>query len=451
MRRRVLAACVMLAMLASPAAGAASETSLRERQWGLDMIRAPETWGTTQGKGTIVAVVDTGVDLRHPDLAPRLLRDGDGEVVGLDLVDGGAPQDEHGHGTPVAGVVAAAGEEPGDLTGVAPETWIMPVRALDENGAGSGADIDEGIRWAVDNGANVVNLSLESAVPLPGQVVSTGPASAVQYAWERGVAVVAATGNTGTPFTDYPSSSPVLLVGATDRDDRRAAFSDGSRGDMVMAPGVDILSSACDPCGSSSRPTHREASGTSFAAPHVAGGLALLMAKGWDHEQAVASLRNTAVELSGAGSGHGRIDVAAALGIAGEEESEAEEQEREEASDPGAEEAAPTEADSDTTPASEPPPEPEAEQDTGEQEADTSDAPADEPPEPEEPPEEEDEDLEVRPEPPNGSEDVAAQDEVAVPSDGRGPRLGLLEGIATGLLGVTATAVGLAWRRWPVG
>jgi thermitase len=456
MVRRMVVALALGTLSLAPVAATADEASPRERQWGLEQVRAPETWATTQGRGSVVAVVDTGVDLDHPDLAPRLLRDDSGEVVGLDLVDGGAPYDEHGHGTQVAGIVAAAGEEPGDLTGVAPESLIMPVRVLDDQGAGSASDVDEGIRWAVDNGADVVNLSLEAAVPLPGDVVTSGPDEAVRYAWERGVVVVAATGNTGTPFSDYPSSSPVVMVGATDRDDRRAVFSEGSRADMLHAPGVDILSTWCRPCGEQSESSYREDSGTSFAAPHVAGAVALLRAHGWGPERAVEALRETAVEVSG-GSGHGRIDVASALGVEPRAGAEAEgdvdgEENGDGAGGNGDGTAAPDPAE---PVAAEPA---EAEEPAGEQ---APAEPAEEEPAPEQAPEEPEapepeEEPDIRPEPPGGdtqaTEVDADADTVALPGDGGGgPRVGVLEGVAAGLVGLSATAVGVARRRWPAG
>src|SRR5690606_24899700 len=110
---------------------------------------------------------------------------------------------------------------------------------LDEDGRGTSADVDEGIRWAVDNGATVINLSLESATAgdgdsLLGGVTVAAPTAAVEYAWRRGVVVVAAAGNSGNGFTDYRSSSPVVLVGATDRDDERTDFSDSGRDDLLM-------------------------------------------------------------------------------------------------------------------------------------------------------------------------------------------------------------------------
>jgi subtilisin family serine protease len=321
MRRvRATAVVVLLLLLAAPSV-AAWAASPRADQWGLERIGAPEAWGAARGARTIVAVVDTGVHLTHPDLAPRLLRDRGGRVVGLDLVDGGAPHDEQGHGTLVAGVIAAATDAgvggPG-IAGVAPDARLMPIRVLDRDGRGRVSDVDAGIRWAVDNGADVVNLSLESMAPLPGDVLASGLDGAVRYAWERGVVVVAAAGNSGTPFTDFRSSTPVLLVGATDRNDRRATFSDGGRSDMVMAPGVDIVSTACSPCRDGGGAGYGRASGTSFAAPHVAGAVAVLRSAGLSHTDAVARLRDTAARVEGGGlvaTGHGRIDLAAAIGV----------------------------------------------------------------------------------------------------------------------------------------
>lgn len=329
--RGALVALLLAAVLATPTLAAEDQ-----EQWGLERVRAPEAWQQSRGEGVVIAVVDTGVDHTHPDLAPRLLRDTDGRVVGRDFVDGDRDaRDGHGHGTLVAGIAAAAadaGLSGTGIAGIAPRSRIMPVRVLDDEGRGRFQDLDAGIRWAVDNGADVVNLSLESAVPVPGEVLTTGPDEAVRYAWERGVPVVAATGNSGTPFTDYRSSTPVLLVGASDRDDRRAAFSDSGRSDMVFAPGVDILSTSCDPCGDRPRHGYATGSGTSFAAPHAAGATALLLGRGVHHERAVERLRTTAVDLEGGGmvssSGHGRIDAAAALGV-----DEAEERRKAQASD----------------------------------------------------------------------------------------------------------------------
>jgi subtilisin family serine protease len=316
---------VALLLLAGPAW--ADTDPYRPQQWALDRIGAPAAWEVARGAGQVVAVIDSGVDLEHPDLAEQLFRDASGTVVGRDFVDGDDdPRDLNGHGTMVAGVVAAATDNGFGVAGVAPDARIMPIRVLDEKGEGFGADVDKAIRWAVDHGATIVNLSLES-----DEVALTGvggrlaaPAAAVRYAWDRGVIVVAAAGNSGSDFTDYPATSPIVLVGATDRADRRTSFSDAGRDDLLMAPGVDIVSTWCRPRESTvcDLQTHNfgVAEGTSFAAPHVAGALAVLRSTGLGPADAVARLRETARDLGPAGrdpeTGYGLIDLAAAVGTA---------------------------------------------------------------------------------------------------------------------------------------
>lgn len=305
-------------------AALAAEDPYRPQQWGLEQIGAPEAWRTVEGAGIVIAVLDTGVDLDHPDLRDRFVRDGDGEVVGKDFVDGDdVPQDENGHGTMVAGIAVATADNGEGIAGVAPAARLLPVRVLAADGSGRYADLDEGIRWAVDAGADVVNLSLERARE-PGAVGSTvgaltTPVSAVQYAWDRGVVVVAAAGNSGNDATEYPEDSPVLLVGASDREDRKAGFSNAGRSDAILAPGIEVVSTWCDPeeggCAADRR--YGVASGTSFAAPSVAGAAALLRSLGLDHRATVERLRSTARDLGPEGpdpdTGVGRLDVAAAV------------------------------------------------------------------------------------------------------------------------------------------
>jgi serine protease len=360
-------AALLAVLLVLPAVAWAGDDPYRVQQWALDRIRVDEAWAHGQGAGVVVAVVDTGIDLEHPDLRDRVLRDRDGAVVGLDLVDGGTPADRHGHGTLVAGVIAATAGNGEGIVGVAPRARLMPIRALDDEGAGRGRDVDEAIRWAVDHGADVINLSLESVEAPDGSSPGPGaPTAAVRYAWERGVVVVAAAGNGGTSLSDYPADSPVVLVGATDRDDRRARFSDRVRADALLAPGVDIVSTWCrdpgqDTCDGRTH-TYGLAEGTSFAAPHVSGALALLIGAGIEPAEAVERLRRTAVDLGPDGPdddhGHGRIDVAAALAldrqVATSVSSTADEATA--AGDAGDPAAEPAPTSSDAAPAADPPP-----------------------------------------------------------------------------------------------
>ncbi len=321
-RRAASLLLVVLAVLLGPGATAVAQVTAEER-WNLARVGAEEAWTVTRGAGAVVAVVDTGVALDHPDLRDRFVRRDDGTVVGLDLVDGdGDPSDEHGHGTLVAGIIAGAGER---ATGVAPEASLLPVRVLDAEGAGRSEDVGRGIRWAVDQGAHVVNVSLEAVAPADGDSGPPGvPAAAVRYATDRGVLVVAAAGNRPGAAASYPADTPIVLVGAVDRDDRGTEFSTVDRPDGFVAPGVEIVSTWCrripDGCDVTAAP-HGQAEGTSFAAPHVSGVAALLVAAGADLAEVRARLAAGAVDLGDPGPdlehGIGRIDAAASLGVGG--------------------------------------------------------------------------------------------------------------------------------------
>ena len=233
------------------------------QQWALPRLRLPQVWGDTDGSGVTVAVIDTGVDTTHPDLVDNL-------VPGIAVTGGGAGDnvtDGHGHGTHVAGIIAAVADNAIGVAGVAPGASILPVKSLDDTGAGWSSDVAEGIVRAVDRGAAVINLSLSSGGDSP--VV----ADAVSYARSQGAVLVAAAGNArqrGNP-TAYPAALPgVIGVAATDVGDNDAAFS--NTGDYVdlAAPGVAIRSAL--PGGN-----YGNLSGTSMAAPHVAGVAALLV------------------------------------------------------------------------------------------------------------------------------------------------------------------------------
>jgi len=236
--------------------------------WNLDMIGAPEVWAATNngpgatGKNVTIAVVDTGIDYNHQEFKGRI-------GAGYDFVDGDSiAEDTNGHGTHIAGTIAAANDGRG-ITGVAPDATVMPIRVLDENGAGSLSNLIRGVRWATDNGADVINLSLG------GTSYSQAMADAIRHASERGTVVVMAAGNSGEASPDYPAAHAIehgIAVGAVQRDGRLANFSNraGSRPlDYVTAPGVGIKSTL---------PGNRYGyySGTSMATPHVAGVAGLL-------------------------------------------------------------------------------------------------------------------------------------------------------------------------------
>ncbi len=254
-----------------------------------DVVRAPEVWnqGIT-GANTVVAVVDGGVDYDHIDLNDNIWRntdeipnngiddDGNGfvdDTVGWDFVGGDAsPDDPNGHGTHVAGAIAAENNNIG-ITGVAPDAQIMPVRAVGSQGAGNIADIVRGIRYAADNGADVINLSLGTQMPSP--LSSMMFQSAIDYASDRGAVTVMAAGNSGGDQPDSPANLAVqqgIAVGATDNNGNLTDFSNRAGAvslDYLAAPGVEISSTLPnDNFGSFS--------GTSMAAPHVSGAAALI-------------------------------------------------------------------------------------------------------------------------------------------------------------------------------
>lgn len=304
---------VTLAALYGQPAGAQAPDPRRAEQYGLDLLGLPQAWATSTGEGTVIAIVDTGVDLAHPDLAGRLL-------PGRDVIDGDdLPQDGNGHGTHVAGIAAAATYNGVGVAGSAPGAQILPVRVLDDVGAGSDEVIAEGITWAVANGADVVNLSLgEEGF---GARLSRGGAlnGAIRAAAEQGVVVVAASGNEGRAGRAYRIQVPVTVVGAVGADGRPAEFSNFGDPRAVVAAGVGVLSTA--PLAPSTlwaegTDGYGSLDGTSMAAPYVSGVAALLLAQGRTAEEVTAALADTAVNATGDPRlGAGLVDAAAAVAL----------------------------------------------------------------------------------------------------------------------------------------
>ncbi|KUJ66642.1 type VII secretion-associated serine protease mycosin [Streptomyces albus subsp. albus] len=263
-------------LLLLPVAPARAD-GIRVQEWALDSIHAREAWQTTRGEGITVAVLDTGVDDQHPDLRGRVL-------PGEDLIGFGAERGDRAwarHGTAMAGIIAGHGHGPdgGDgILGVAPKARILPVRVILEDtdpsrekaGAARGGALAKGIRWAVDHGADVINLSLgddsKSAHP------EAAEDAAVQYALRKGVVVVASAGNSGRKGdrVSYPAAYPgVIAVTAVDRYVNRAAFSTRRWYATVCAPGVDVVIAAPDQ-------RYYMGWGTSAAAAFVSGSVALV-------------------------------------------------------------------------------------------------------------------------------------------------------------------------------
>lgn len=280
---------------------------LYERQWGLRRVGSEAAWDVTCGRGVVVAVVDTGVACenhgeftRVPDL------EGARCLPGWNFVSGDAhANDDQGHGTHVAGTIAQTTHNGLGGAGVAYCASIMPVKVLDANGRGSLANVAEGIRWAADHGADVINLSLG------GGGRSKVMEQAVAYARSKGVTVVCAAGNNGR-YVESPANAPgAVAVSAIDDGDQIAFFS--SRGPEVdlAAPGVQILQQTICNHGRDRCEQFASWSGTSMAAPHVAGVAALVHSLGVTDPDAVeAALKQytsrpahgaTDVELYGAG------------------------------------------------------------------------------------------------------------------------------------------------------
>ncbi|MEH7095211.1 S8 family peptidase [Neobacillus vireti] len=229
-----------------------NDTYYQSYQWNLPAIGTERGWNLSRGSKKVkIAVVDTGVDLDHPDLARRL-------TTGYNAIDNSSkPDDDNGHGSHVAGIIAA---DTNNGVGMAGITWynpIIPVKVMGADGTGGSFYVAKGIRWAVDHDADVINLSL-------GNYQSCDVLeSAIDYALEKNVVVISAAGNDNTSQRSYPAAYPgVLGVAAVDWDGKRAEFSNFGDYVDVAAPGVDIPSTF-------SNGEYASLSGTSMAAPHV--------------------------------------------------------------------------------------------------------------------------------------------------------------------------------------
>lgn len=274
-------------------------------QYGMKLINAPGAWAIQPGKKSIViALVDTGVDLSHPDLKDRL-------IPGRNMIDPSKPpQDEDDHGTHTAGIAGAAANNGVGVVGVAPGVSLMPVKAL--GAGGNEATITDGVMWAADHGANVITMSLGLYKRSPVFEKALG------YALAKGITITASAGNNNAendPETapHLPSTYPgVIEVAATDAADQKASFSNFGKTVTVAAPGVNILSTV--PGGG-----YAKMSGTSMAAPHAAGVAALILSNhpDWKPAQVKAAMEQSAKDFGKPGFdpiyGFGRIDAFAAV------------------------------------------------------------------------------------------------------------------------------------------
>lgn len=281
-------------------------------QNGLAVIGASKAWDITMGDPKVtIAVIDSGADLTHPDLQANL-------VPGYNVLNQGAPpQDDNGHGTHAGGIAAAVGDNRTGITGACPRCKLMPIKALDSTGAGTGFDVGVAVVWAVDNGASIINMSLG------GNESDPTLERAVKYALSRNVAVVVAAGNDNTDTPMYPAALPgVISVGSVTSSRERSSFSNYGSWVSVMAPGSGILSTM--PMGPVFMTSEIEnphlneydlMDGTSMAAPMVAGVVGLIRSRhpNLSPSQIKARLEGTAMDLGAPGFdtefGNGMIDA----------------------------------------------------------------------------------------------------------------------------------------------
>ncbi len=283
-----------------------------KRQWALNSVNGNKTWSTAPtgsgAKPVIVAVLDTGVDVNHPDLRTRL-------VSGINMLNPlKSSRDSDGHGTHIAGIISALTNNKTGIAGVAgmAPVKVMPVKVFDGN-EGSDVSISNGIIWAVDHGARVINMSFGSYSK--SEVLN----EAIDYAYKKGVVLVAAAGNWASEEVSYPAAvSRVIAVSAIDNKNNISEFSSYGPLIDICAPGEDIYSTFWDPYKGS---TYTEMSGTSMASPMVAGLAALLLTKNpkLTNDEIRQIIEVSATDLGDSGwdtkYGHGKINVDKAMTI----------------------------------------------------------------------------------------------------------------------------------------
>ena len=269
-------------------------------EWHLAKIQAPQAWDQTTGNSNIiVAVLDTGINFAHREISGQVL-------PGYDFVNNDAdPSDDMGHGTAVAGTIVAAGNNSEGVAGVAYGCRVLPVKVADSSGLSSYSTMVQGIRYAVDHGARIINISIA------GETASAALQSAVDYAWTNKVLVIAAAGNGGNTLPQYPGACDhAVAVAATEPDDSLALFSSRGAFITIAAPGDNIWTTQRDLAN-----PYASWRGTSFASPIVAGVAALVVSANASlaNSQVVSILKQTADDLGTAGTdatfGAGRVNA----------------------------------------------------------------------------------------------------------------------------------------------
>ena len=329
MRLRVAAIAATISLtvaLAGSPAGASNDPDFT-KQWALNRIGASTAWASATGAGVRIGIVDTGIDLKHEDLAGKVAAHTSCVGSGGDPARcKGSAQDDQGHGTHVAGIAAARRGNGVGVAGVAPDAQLVVAKALSAAGAGTEEDIVAGIKWVVDHGAKVVNLSLGDPNFIFTSLLGTSMKEGIDYAWAHGAVAVLAAGNTnilGLGSSNYGDLNAVV-VGATGPNDEVASYSSplGNAKWALMAPGgagggkpeTDVYSTFWR---SGKANQYAALAGTSMAAPHVAGAVAALIGKGHTPQSAVARLLQTANHGVSCGGGsdfcQGRLDLGKAV------------------------------------------------------------------------------------------------------------------------------------------
>ena len=340
-----LCAAALLTVLPVAPAHAVTNDKLNAKQWAPRQIRAEQAWAKSRGAGVVIAIVDSGVDLGHPDLDDKLLSGATFLECGSGCGNGdwkSGPWSRRAsaspHGTHVAGIAAAETGNGIGIAGVAPDAKLLPIKVLDDDG-GSFADVARGIRYAADRGAKVINVSL-GAAPGVQALTFTGLISdvtkAIAYANGRGAVVVAAAGNEAAPLCDTPGFDPgAVCVASVDRLENHSYYSNFPvNADLtaVSAPGgsglpvcgEDVVSTVVRDTGRSwvcgYSDDYDEYAGTSMAAPHVAGVVALLSAQQRTRTNIINTLRSTSRQpgtvirgVFNPAFGYGIVDARAAV------------------------------------------------------------------------------------------------------------------------------------------
>ncbi|MGH2770064.1 MAG: S8 family serine peptidase [Actinomycetota bacterium] len=287
--RLVAVAFCMAVWSAGGARAASTNDPLSKRQWALTRIQAERAWNKSRGAEVMVAIIDSGVSFTHVELSAQSAGSWDCRGVRGEEPCREAPRDgdEAGHGTRVAGIVAGATGNRTGIASVAPDARIMSVRVLGPDGTGTVSDVTRALRWAVEKGARVINVSLAEFFP------AREFERAVDDAWESGSIIVASAGNDES-FNSYRGLSNVLTVGATGPSDEKAPYSSSG---TIYAPG----GNAGGQCRTqlcvlttTKEGGYVAVEGTSFAAPHVSGVAALLLSMGYTNARALDRMIATA-------------------------------------------------------------------------------------------------------------------------------------------------------------